>query len=108
MASYRVFWTETARRDLIAIIEFIAADNPATALGVLERIQARAAALVACPERGRVVPELRDIGVTHYRELLEMPWRVIYRVETEEVFVTALLDSRRDLQSLLLDRLSSL
>lgn len=105
MTDNNILWTKTARHDLDEIISHIAADSVETALAVLERLQRRAAALKLQPHRGRIVPELRDVGVNHYRELIEPPWRIIYRIESRNVFVTAVLDSRRDLETLLLHRL---
>jgi toxin ParE1/3/4 len=52
-----------------------------------------------------VVPELRAADVYQYRELIERPWRVVYRIEVEVVLVMAVLDGRRDLRSVLLERL---
>ena len=40
-----------------------------------------------------------------YRELVSRPWRISYRREENTVFVLAVLDSRRELESLLLERL---
>lgn len=101
MTERRVLWTRTARRDLDAIIDEIA-DN---ALSILERLSERAASLGQTAERGRLVPEPRVIGVTPYRELIERPWRLLYRIESERVMVLAVLDGRRDLDALLLERL---
>lgn len=105
MPEYEVLWTQTARDDLEEIVSFIAADNLIAALSVLDRIEKRAALLVVQPERGRVVPELREEGIRQYRELLERLWRIIYRVEQQIIFVLGVLDGRRDLQTLLLERL---
>jgi hypothetical protein len=41
-----------------------------------------------------------------YRELIERPWRVVYRFERNHVYVVAVLDARRNLASLLLERLA--
>jgi len=101
----RVRWTETARQDLDAIIDYIAADSVENALSVLERIEERARSLELAPERGRVVPELRAVDVYQYRELIERPWRILYRIDPDRVVVLAVLDGRRDLGSLLLERL---
>jgi toxin ParE1/3/4 len=76
-------------------------------LAVLDKLQHRASALAIAAERGRIVPELRAVGVRHYRELIERPWRIIYRIEGARVLVLAALDGRRDLEALLLDRLAS-
>jgi len=105
MSRYRVSWTDTAKADLLAIVEFIAADSSANALQVLDRLELRAASLEEHPDRGRLVPELQAIDVSHYRELIEKPWRLNYRVSGRRVLVLAVLDGRRDLQSLLLERL---
>jgi plasmid stabilization system protein ParE len=105
MAEREVRWTRTARRDLSAIVGWIAEDSIDNAFAVLERLQARAETLSQNAGRVRVVPELRAIDVHHYRELIERPWRVVYRIEAEAVLVVAVLDGRRDLKSVLLERL---
>jgi toxin ParE1/3/4 len=101
---YSVEWAVTARNDLEAIAAYIAADSPINALKVVERIEARADTLSSLPMRGRVVPELRWHGVMSFQELFEKPWRLIYRIESQRVFIVSVLDGRRSLEDLLLDR----
>jgi plasmid stabilization system protein ParE len=101
----RVRWTEAARVDLELIVDFIAADSVENAVAVLDRLEERAEALRLAAERGRGVPELQVVDVLQYRELIERPWRIIYRIEPDQVVVLAVLDGRRDLGSLLLERL---
>lgn len=105
MAEFRVFWTEAARTDLETIVSFIAEENPSNALHVLDRLEKRARTLRGFPERGRIVPELRAVDVFLYRELIAKPWRIVYRYDDKRVYVMAVLDSRRELTSLLLERL---
>lgn len=105
MIERRVLWTRTARRDLDAIVAYIATDSIENALSVLDRLQERADSLTTAAERGRLVPEPRSIGVHQYRELVDRPWRIIYRIEPDSVMVLAVLDGRRELESLLLERL---
>ena len=105
MADLRVLWTEAARLDLERIVEFIAEENPASALTALARVERRCQTLAALPERGRIVPELRAVDVLTYRELIEGPWRIVYRHDIDQVHVMAVLDARRELSSLLLERL---
>lgn len=105
MAEFEVLWTDTAQRDLESIVDHIARDNLENALVVLERLEARASALATNPHRGRKVPELLSLDLHQYRELIERPWRILYRIEQDRVFVVAVLDGRRDLQALLIDRL---
>ena len=105
MADFQVLWTRAARHDLDRIVTLIAEDNPAQALAVLEQVEHRCRALSELPERGRIVPELRAVDVLVYRELVEGPWRIVYRYDADRVYVTAVLNARRDLSSLLLERL---
>ena len=100
-----VLWTATARTDLNHIVDFIAEDDATTALVVARRIEARCETLRHHPERGRLVPELRAIDVLTHRELIEGPWRIVYRYDERSVFIAAVLDARRDLASLLFERL---
>jgi toxin ParE1/3/4 len=104
VSHYPVDWAITARDDLEGIAAFIAEDNPLNALKVVERIEQRAASLATLPMRGRVVPELRWHGVMAFQELIERPWRIIYRIEPRRVVVVSVLDGRRSLEDLLLDR----
>lgn len=103
-AGFRVTWAETARADLQAIIDYIADARPQTALSVLGKLEHAAASLASMPERGRIVPELATVGVYGYRELIVSPWRIIYRVSKSTVYVLAVVDSRRDLADLLMER----
>ncbi len=104
MTRYAVEWAITARDDLEAIADYIAADSVINALKVVERIEARAETLTSLPLRGRVVPELRWQGVMTFQELIEKPWRLIYRIAAHRVVVVSVLDGRRNLEDLLLDR----
>ena len=105
MSEYEVLWMETARLDLERIIGFIADDSLDNALSIASRIENRCRELHTVPARGRVIPELRAIDVMAYRELIEGRWRIVYRYDAERVHVVAVLDARRDLSSLLLERL---
>jgi toxin ParE1/3/4 len=100
-----VEWATIAERDLAAIVEYIARDDPGAAEGVLDSLEAKASSLETLATRGRVVPELQRIQIREYRELLVKPYRLIYRVERTRVVVLGVFDGRRDLEDVLLDRL---
>ena len=104
--TYQVLWTHTAQQDLTEIIEYIAQDSIADALAILQKLETKAALLITLPNRGRVVPELLHTGISQYRELVSAPWRIVYRVENKQILIMAVLDSRRDLQTVLLNRLA--
>lgn len=103
--TYQVLWAEVASRDLEEILEYIAHDSQAEALRQFNKIQASALRLKSFPERGRVVPELKWQGISMYRELILSPWRLIYRISGKTVYVFCFLDSRRNVEDLLLERL---
>ena len=105
MTEREVVWTETAQVDLDHIASFIANDDIANALAVAERIRARCETLARHPDRGRAVPELRAMDAPTHRELIEGPWRILYRFDERFVFIVSVLDARRDLAGLLLERL---
>ena len=91
--------------DLKGIIEYISADSPHNALKILRKIKQKASNLYTLPERGRIVPELQDQGIFHYRELIIPPWRLIYRVGERKIFVLSVIDARQNVEDILLKRL---
>jgi toxin ParE1/3/4 len=102
--SFSVEWTATAQLDLEAVIQYISEQNVAAALKILTELEDSAKTLTRVPFRGRIVPELAEFGIQEYRELIRSPWRIIYRIAGEAAYVLAVLDSRRNLEDLLLDR----
>jgi len=99
---YRVRLTADAERDLIDIYRYIALhDSGANANHVLEELEALCSRLTEMPERGHVPPELDRIGVTNYREVNFKPYRVLYEVIRQDVFIHCVLDGRRDMSALL-------
>ncbi len=103
--NYNVLWADVAEKDLIGIVEYIADDNPVTAIKILDKIKSRANSLYNFPERGRIVSELFDQGISDYHEIVVSPWRIIFKVEENEVLVLSVLDSRRNVEDILLRRL---
>ena len=101
---YPVLWTRLASRDLFILVEYIAADNVDEAIRIFEKIRKTAAKLTMFPSRGRIVSELREQGVMAYRELIIGPWRIIYRFSGKTVYVLAVIDGRRNVEDILLER----
>ena len=99
---FRVEWSPVAIADLDDILEFIAhRETPERAGQVYLAISKRVETLVAYPMRGRIVPELRRIGVTTYREVIVGPYRVFSRIDGELVGIVGVLDGRRDIEEVL-------
>ena len=105
MTTRKVEWTEVAARDVERIAERIAEDAPLRVEKIVDRIIGRAEALGTMTNRGRRPPELRAIGDRTWLEVIESPWRIIYRVVGDTGEIHAILDGRRDLRDLLLERL---
>ena len=102
---YEIIWTNVAETDLKDIIEYIYIDNHQNALTVLKNIKQSASNLYTLPERGRIVPELQEQGILQYRELIIPPWRLIYRIDERKIYVLSVIDSRRNVEDILLARL---
>lgn len=103
-----VRWSETAEKDLVVIIEYIADDNSSQAYEIFQEIRRKVSNLRSLPEKGRIVPELQEQGITQYRERVIPPWRLIYRISEKKVYVLSVLDSRRNIEDILLKRLIGL
>jgi toxin ParE1/3/4 len=101
----KVSWTAVAASDLERIAAYLASESPLRATAVVDRIVERAESLASLPNRGRTPPELRSIGDRTWRELQEHPWRIIYRRLDDVVQIHAVLDGRRNLEDILLERM---
>jgi plasmid stabilization system protein ParE len=105
MKKYKVEWAAAAETDLKQIIDYLAADSPGNALQIFKKIRQRVSGLYAFPERGRIVPELQAQVIHTYRELITAPWRIVYRISEGTVYVLSVIDSRQNVEDILLNRL---
>jgi len=103
---FQVYLTADAEADLEEITDYIEAQQSSEQTDrVFTRIKSTIPGLESSPKRGRVVPELREIGVLEYREVVRKPHRIVYFTMGRQVYVVAILDGRRDLEDLLARRL---
>ncbi len=106
MKRYRVRVIEDAEQDLIDIYTYAAAnDSGEKAEFLLDQLQILCLSLDKLTTRGHFPPELERIGVTTYRQVHFKPYRVIYQISGQDVYIHCVLDGRRDMQSLLERRL---
>ena len=96
---------KTAKNDLREIIKYISKNNPMNGLGILKKIEERISTLDHFPERGGYVPELLKNNIKDYRQLIESPWRIIYKINDNIVNVLLIIDSRRNAEDMLIERL---
>jgi toxin ParE1/3/4 len=99
-----VEWAQPARKDLENIVDYISRHNIDTAITIFEKIKSKCRTLNQFSDRGRIVPELKAYGILSYRELIISPWRVIYRTSDQKVYVLAVIDSRRSVEDILIER----
>lgn len=103
---YDVVLTRDAESDLEHIYRYIAEhDSKASADYVLERLLEVSDSPAASPERGSIPKELRSLGMAQYRQVFFKPYRLVYRVHTNQVVIYLIADGRRDMQSLLAQRM---
>lgn len=106
MSKYSIVITESAEKDIIGIYQFIAEhDSPDAVDHVFEKLEAACYGLDVEPNRGRQVQELVNIGIAAFRQIYFKPYRVIYQVQGNKVYIMAVVDGRRDLQTLLTEKL---
>jgi len=103
--TFEILWATVAEKDLLGIIEYIATEDPGAAVAVLDRIKDGTAKLDRNPKRGRIVPELLNQGISRYREIVIAPWRIIYRIDESVVYIILVIDGRRNVEDILLERL---
>jgi addiction module RelE/StbE family toxin len=102
---YFVNMTQNAENDLDEIIAFIAQNNPQNAIKIMEKIKAKVNSLDHFPYRGTYVPELIKRNIKDYRQITENPWKIIYKIDGNIVNVLTIIDSRRNLQDILIKKL---
>jgi len=105
MQKLNVFWTLNAQSDLKEIIEFIRLDSLTQAKRIFKGIKAKSLKLAEFPNIGRVVPELERYNLSSYRELIIDVWRVIYTQKESGIYILSVIDSRRNINELLFEKL---
>ena len=81
-------WTRTSVEHLVAIYEHIAQDAPLYAQRVVDRLTRRSEQIAKFPGSGRMVPEY---DAPEIREVIEKPYRIIYRVRPDQIDVLAVV-----------------
>jgi toxin ParE1/3/4 len=100
-----VFLTADAQ-ETEEIYQYIARhDAPEKAEHVLSKIERSIKDVSKYPERGVYPKELLSLGIRDYREVFFKPYRLIYRVINDRVYVLLIADGRCDMQTLLQRRL---
>jgi toxin ParE1/3/4 len=88
----RVHWTENAMGHLVNIYEYIGLNSPTYAKRMVDKITRRSEQIADQPYSGRKVPEYDAEDI---RELIEKPYRIIYRVKQGQIDVLAVIHGAR-------------
>jgi toxin ParE1/3/4 len=103
---YRIELIAAAKSDLREIFCYVEQhDSPERADQLVDGIEQAIIALAVMPERGHYPPELEAIRIREFREIHFKPYRIVYAIHENKVVVHCVLDGRRDMQTLLQQRL---
>ena len=94
----RLGWSPEAIEDIEAIASYIARDSQWYAKAVAQKIVETAESIPAFAELGRIVPE---IGNPAIRERFVYSYRVIYRIDAEQILIAAVIHGSRLLDPVL-------
>ena len=93
---HEIIWTEPALAELDEIADYIALDDPQAARGLVQRVFAHVAQLADHPASGSKPTELKG---WRYRQIIEPPCRVFYRVDAGKVVILYVMRSEQRLRS---------
>jgi toxin ParE1/3/4 len=95
-----------AEEDIFEIYSYVAKnDSVLKAKKLLANIEETCLSLSSFPERGHIPSELERVAVYDYLEIHYKPYRIIYQVISNRVYIHCVLDGRRHLSELLQKRL---
>jgi len=89
----KVIWSPSALDDINSIAEYIARDSVDQAALFVTRLFQVTDHLQESPFSGRVISE---IGNQHCREIIYRPYRVMYRIQGGEVWITGIVHGARN------------
>lgn len=80
----KIIWSPLAIDRASEIAEYIAQDKPSAAEKWINTVFSKVERLKSSPEIGRVVPEIKN---DQFRELIYGNYRIIYRIEKEQISI---------------------
>ena len=106
MKKFELVIDNDAEDDLFDIYTYVALnDSVEKADRLFGALRTTCLKLKSFPLRGNIPSELFEVGVIEFRELHFKPYRIIYSIDGSTVLVHCVLDGRRDIQSILQERL---
>jgi toxin ParE1/3/4 len=103
--SFKVNLLLEAEDDLLEIFKYVAIeDSLGNAESLFDNLYRKCISLKDFPNRGHVPPELFGVNKT-YLEIHYKPYRIIYEIAEDIVYIHCVLDGRREMKRLLEERL---
>ncbi len=103
---YKVFIDPKARQDLSEIFIYVAlSDCLEAANKLLDKLEKTCFKLEKYPKRGHIPEELRTTGIKKYLEIYFKPYRIIYEIDNDLIYLHSVLDGRRNIQEILKERI---
>jgi toxin ParE1/3/4 len=103
--TFNVYLIEDAEKDLFDIYRYVSRNDSVGHVNrLIEKLEKSILKLEMLPDRGHIPPELERIGVLEFREVFYKPYRIIYQIIGNNVYVHCILDGRRDMQDILQQR----
>ena len=104
--NYKLLIDPLAKKDIVEIYNYVAFnDSEENAKRLLDNLEKTYLNLEKLPTRGHVPEELKNTGIKRFLEIHYKPYRIIYEIIDNIVYVHCVLDGRRNMQELLSNRL---
>lgn len=101
---YEVAFTDSAKKDLFDIYFYIAMNDSFEAADKIKnRIEQKCVTLKKFPKRGIKIKEIYD-DYPDICQLISKPYHILYKIVQKRVIILAILDGRRDIQQILIER----
>lgn len=104
--NYKVVILDSAEQDLKEIRDYIIKNfSLHTWQDTYSKIKTSIHTLKNFPHSGKIPDELNKLNLSQYRQVISDINRIIYEVRQEIIFIHIIVDTRRDISSLLTRRL---
>ena len=90
----RVHWTKNAIKHLADIHAYISENSHIYATRMVDKLTKHSEQIAAFPRSGRMVSEFQAEDI---REVIERPYRIIYRIKPEQIDVLAVIHGARQI-----------
>lgn len=106
--SFNIVFLKSAEQDVKALKHYLLRQfGTKTWQSSLAKLKESIQALQTQPHAGKVPDELRALNSGQYRQIISGMNRIIYEIRKETIYIHIVCDNRRDMQSLLNQRIMS-